>query len=97
MAQIEAFLGLSSADINLETGNNPTVGSAMTTEINLSRNTDSFYFDFFVDSGDYGDTGWTNTGVTDLDRGTHEVSFVVFNSNDDTHTSALYVDHFQFL
>lgn len=124
VSEIEDFLDLAAGSIQTKTGNDPTVGSAIKTEIEIGGNLDSFFFDFYFDSGDYdpfndfailvvdgeiiplsdvytigdfGDTGWTNTGVTDLDKGTHEIGIAVFDARDDLYTSALYVDDFQFV
>ncbi|PUB10062.1 M23 family metallopeptidase [Yoonia sediminilitoris] len=123
VSEIEALLGLGEGAIAERTGTNPTVGSAITREIEISGGQDSFYFDFYFDSGDYdpfndlailvidgqivplsdvfvagdfGDTGWTNTGVTQLERGTHQVGLAVLDSEDDLFPSALYVDDFVF-
>ena len=123
VSEIEALLGLSDGSIEARTGVDLTVGSAMGGEIDLTGRHDSFYFDYYFDSGDYdpyndvaifvidgeivplsnvleagdfGDTGWFNTGITGLDSGTHTVGFAVLDSRDEVFDSALYVDDFAF-
>lgn len=123
VAEIEEFLGLDAGAIDARTGVPIINGSAMSTTIELSGRQDSFYFDFYFDSGDYdpfndvailvfdgeivplsnvtavgdfGDSGWIGTGVTGLERGTHEVGIAVLNAYDGLFDSALYVDNFVF-
>ncbi|MCU9837165.1 M23 family metallopeptidase [Ruegeria sp. WL0004] len=46
--------------------------------------------------GDYGDSGWINTGLTGLSSGEHTVAIAVLNTRDTILDSAIYVDDFSF-